>query len=356
MRFALTVACALLLAAASAGGQATDLEKLDIVLKMIPDGPVAIVFGEPIPRAEFARLYQIEVMRTTQIRGGQRIPDGARVQIAWRTLADLIQQELLYHQGRKKEIVISKETVEARWQEQLGQYRQGNPKLTEQEVLDTFRAKDRQTVLDQVERMLLIDEMRTRVLAEGNIVVTDDEIAALYEQDKELLVRRESLHLRQLFIRAAADDAPTYALGRKRAEVALARMESGQRFEGIVAELSDAPGKDAGGDMGPGPLDKFPAWLAEPAMRMKPEEISGIIESKYGFHIIKLIALQEGAALSLEEARPVLIQTIRTRKEEQVLLEYSDKLVTEGPDEIHIFLEMEENLAINPDYRNLLLR
>ena len=89
---------------------------------------------------------------------------------------------------------------------------------------------------------------------------------------------------------------------------------------------------------------------------MKPEEINGIIESEYGFHIVKLIAMQKGAELSLEDARPILEESIKARKEEQALLVYSDKLATEGPNEIHIFLEMEKNLSINPEYKNLLLR
>lgn len=228
--------------------------------------------------------------------------------------------------------------------------------MTEQEVLKTFGAKDRETVLDQVERMLLIDRMRDRVLADADVAATDEEIAALYEQDKDLLVRPESLHIRQLFVRGAQEDASARALAQKRAEDALGRIQSGQRFEGIVGEMSDARGKGAGGDMGPWPLDQFPPWLVEPSLQLRPEEISGIIESEFGFHIVKLIAMEKGAQLSLEDARAILEKTIRTGKEEQALLLYSDKLATEGPDEIHIFLEMEKNLAINPEYSNLLTR
>lgn len=356
MRLSLTIVFALFLASAGARGQATDLEKIDLVLKMIPDGPVAIVFGKPIPRAEFARLYQMEVIRVTRLRGGQRIPDGARVQIAWRTLADLVQQELLYQEAQKNKIVIANEDIEARWQGQLEQYRKGNPDLTEQEVLKNFGAKNRKTVLDQVERMLLIDRMRERALAGADVEATNEEIAAQYEQDKDLLVRRESLHIRQLFVRASPEDASVRALGRKRAEDALARIQSGQRFDGIVREMSDSPGKNSGGDMGPWPLERFPPWLVAPALQLKPEEISGIIESEYGFHIVKMIAMQKGVELSLEDARPILEKSIKARKEEQALLVYSDKLATEGPNEIHIFLEMEKNLSINPEYKNLLLR
>lgn len=356
MKYVALFAGALLFIAPCAFGQAVNLEDMDIVLKMIPDGPVAMVNGKPIPRMEFARSYQMELLRITQLRAGERVPDGARVQLGWRTLAELIQQELLHQEAIRKKVVIDPAAAEARWQEQLKQYRQSNPNLDEASVIKAFGAESRQKILDEVARMLQIEKMKELIFAEADVKATEEEIIALYDKDKDMLVQPESLHIRQLFVRGPVEESGGRDFAQKRAKEALGRIQSGQRFEGIVAEFSDSPGKADGGNMGPGPVGQFPPWLAQVALKMKPNDISEIIESDFGFHIIKLISMQEGKQLSLEESRPVLESSIGNQKEEQVLLIYCDKLVTEGSDEVLIFLEMEKNLSINPEYRNLLLQ
>jgi peptidyl-prolyl cis-trans isomerase SurA len=75
---------------------------------------------------------------------------------------------------------------------------------------------------------------------------------------------------------------------KRRAEEALAQIRDGIEFKQVAASFSDAPDALTGGALGWRAPARLPTVFAEPVRRMKPGEVSGVLRSASGFHIVKL--------------------------------------------------------------------
>jgi peptidyl-prolyl cis-trans isomerase SurA len=97
-----------------------------------------------------------------------------------------------------------------------------------------------------------------------------------------------------------------------RAEQALQQIRSGEDFAKVAAVFSDAQDALSGGSMGARPADRLPSLYAEAAKNLKPGEVSGLLRSPAGFHIVKLLGRQGDTlatpALRQTRARHILIK------------------------------------------------
>ena len=75
-----------------------------------------------------------------------------------------------------------------------------------------------------------------------------------------------------------------------RAQAALDQIRRGENFAKVAASYSDAPDGLSGGAMGARPLDSLPALYADAVKNLKPGEVSDILRSPAGFHLVMLIA------------------------------------------------------------------
>ena len=170
-------------------GQAQNLDELDIVLRSVPDGPVARINDTFIEKDDFVRLYRAELTRLEYQAQGRTAPDGIRVQIALGALRLLMEREVLLVNGRKKALTPAAESAEQEWKDQLakvqaGLARQGGPALTEQEIL-AKSGMSKKDAIQQIQKDMTILAMRKSILADKKVSVSDDEIKRIYEDNKE---------------------------------------------------------------------------------------------------------------------------------------------------------------------------
>jgi hypothetical protein len=94
-------------------------------------------------------------------------------------------------------------------------------------------------------------------------------------------------------------------LARRKAEAAIVRLEAGEPFEDVAAELSEEPGAEGRqGLLQPG---REGSWVSEfwnAAFALEPGEISPVTETQYGFHVLRL---EDRQVVPFEEARPAVV-------------------------------------------------
>jgi parvulin-like peptidyl-prolyl isomerase len=73
----------------------------------------------------------------------------------------------------------------------------------------------------------------------------------------------------------------------KLAQDLLAKVRAGESFEELAANYSDCPSAEQGGDLGFFPRGRMVRPFEEAAFGLKPGGVSGIVETQFGYHIIK---------------------------------------------------------------------
>lgn len=344
--------CALVFPAASVWTQAPDLSKMDIVLQSVPDGPIAKVNGVNVSRDEFVGLYQAEITQMAAGVGGAAIKDEDRVAVGIRCIYQLIQRDLLYQEAKRRKLTVTEAELKKRWDEELERMKkvfphaEGQEPSTDEILKATGVSKPR--ALGELQKTMLIDKVRDQIAKEKGVTVSDAEAKKFFDENKDKFKRPDALHLQQIFIATTKNkvpfDAAKKADARKRIESALKRIQAGESIEGVAKAVSEAPDKNRGGDMGMIPIAALPPFIVEPASKMKPGEMSGIIESELGFHIFKLIESSEGGDIPFDKAAPMIKERLKNEKMAKVIGEFCEPALSK-PGAVEVYLQLEKTLA-----------
>jgi peptidyl-prolyl cis-trans isomerase SurA len=149
------------------------------------------------------------------------------------------------------------------------------------------------------------DELQRRVIdklrQEGKLVqvsVTDAEVSEAFERNKSRLPRKEPTVTFRQIIMATQPSAAAKTIARAKAESLLAELKRGGDFESIAKRESMDPSKDVGGDLGWARrgqmVPAFEWWL----FTLPPGQTSPVVETCYGFHIIRVDRVQPGEVKS----------------------------------------------------------
>ena len=164
---------------------------------------------------------------------------------------------------------------------------------------------------EQIRSEIVRSRLRQREV-DSKVVVTDSEIAN-YLKNQAQQGRSEEYNLSHIFIGLPEQaDAEQIKTQLRRAEGALAELKKGADFGQVAASYSDAPDALQGGSIGWKPAGQLPTSFTEMLQKMHPGEVSGIIRSPNGFHIIKLVDRRDASTHSVvtqTHVRHILIKT-----------------------------------------------
>ena len=186
----------------------------------------------------------------------------------------------------------------------------GNVAVQNQMTMPQLRARLQQqgvaysTFRNNVKDQLLVERVREREVNQ-RIRVTDAEVDALLEQRRAASGNGVQLNIAQILVSVPEGaGAEPLAQRRARAEAALARVKAGEDFLTVAREISEDGNKAQGGVIGLRPADRLPDVFVETVRTLKPGEVAPtLLKSGAGFHVLKLIARQEGAAFTVQQTR-----------------------------------------------------
>lgn len=178
---------------------------------------------------------------------------------------------------------------------------------------------------DNIRKQIMIDELKKREVYE-RVNITDREVDEYLKQYTGANTSTTEYHLAQILISVPENAAPQQVeAAKKRADAVIAALKSGEAFAQVSAERSDAPDATQGGDLGWRDASRIPSLFADTIKSLKPGEISGIIRSPNGFHILKLDGVRNATAnnavLTEYDAEHVLIQVNSQRSAAQARAE-----------------------------------
>jgi peptidyl-prolyl cis-trans isomerase D len=142
---------------------------------------------------------------------------------------------------------------------------------------------------------------------------SNEQVQSYYDQHKDdRFTEQEQVHARHILIPLTPDaDDAAKAAARKKAEDLLAKVKAGGDFAALAKENSGDPGSASkGGDLGFFPRGRMVGPFEEAAFSLEPGTISEIIESPFGFHIIKVEEKNPGGPQPLEKVRDQIVNSL----------------------------------------------
>ncbi len=175
--------------------------------------------------------------------------------------------------------------------------------------------------------------LSTKILA--NVAVSDEEIAARYEQEKHTYTPQSSIRASHILImvkKGATQEEKDAA--RKKIEDVHKLAMSGEDFAELARKYTEEPNADIGGDLGFFTRGEMVKPFANAAFALKIDEISPVVETQFGYHIIKKTGEQETIP-TLEHMKNQLATTIKGEKGRAAFNEYKAELMDDADIEIH---------------------
>ena len=218
-----------------------------------------------------------------------------------------------------------------------------NNKITPAKLRETLEkdgvsyAKFREDIRDEI----VMSRLREREV-DNKITVAESEIDNLLNALKSQDGKTEEFDLSHILVRVPEQASPEQLRDRRaRAEQALAQIKSGTDFRQVAASFSDAPDAVQGGAMGWRELARLPSIFAETVKSMSPGEVSAILRSPNGMHIVRLNGRRGQNA-------PVIVSQTHPR---HILIKTSE-VVSEG-DARERLVKLKERLDNNADFAEL---
>lgn len=353
-------------------------------LVLQPARPVAVVGGVPIRIDSYQKAYRFVLMQYDQqleqlqneslnLAASQEDADtqqflqqlieqqitqlqGTISNLPVAVYEDLIDDEIVRQECARRGISISSEEIQERLEQQFGYYR--NTPTPAPTVTLAETATPTPTVTATEELTATVVPTVTPTPEPTTPPMTEEEFETNYaawlkeirqktgytEQDVRDLL--ESVMLRDKLEAALKAEVPTTAEQvharhilvdtQEEADAALVRLQAGEDFSAVAQELStDAATKDQGGDLGWFPRGVMDQTFEDAAFGLQPGQLSGVVETSYGFHIILVdehVEDQELDASNLQTLQENAVDDWFTAQHQSVPIEryWSSSIVPQG--------------------------
>lgn len=160
------------------------------------------------------------------------------------------------------------------------------------------------------------------------ISVTDDEIKKYYEEHATDFTTQEQRQAAHILIGVAkqASDADKQAAKAKAEQVLQQVKQSPDKFAALAKQYSQDSGSAAnGGDLGMFGRGAMVKPFEDSVFSLKAGEVSGLVQSDYGFHIIKLLAIKPAKAQAESEVRSLILQRLKAQRAGDKFAELAEK-------------------------------
>jgi len=306
------VAVAFALILVSAVGFAAD--------KKAPGDRVAVVNGTIITQGEFDRVLGYELRRAAQ--SGQQIPGAQMAKIENSILDRLIVGELLFQESKKKGIQVKPETVT----EQLMTIKQRFPSEAEfKKALEENNMTESKISAD-IKRDVAIQRLLDKEV-DQKVKITDEESKTFYDKNLQLFQQPERVKASHILIKVD-EGAPEEkkAEARKKIKEIQQKVQNGEDFATLAKTYSEGPSGPKGGDLGSFGRGQMVKPFEDAAFSLKPNETSDIVETRFGYHLIKVVEKQPAKKIAYADAKDRINKRLKDQKLRTERQLYFDKL------------------------------
>jgi peptidyl-prolyl cis-trans isomerase C len=310
---------------------ATPADNTPMATEKIP-AIVAKVNGQAIKKEDLLKGGQVVQMRAAQM-GRQLAPSASFYR---QVLNELIAITLLQQDAKAQGVTPSDQEVQQALAAQKSRFPNEDAYKKALQQAGVTESTLRQQAKDQ---LAVQKYVQTRIASSIN--VSDQAAKDFYEKNKAQMQMPERFHIRHIMIQVPQNAPPAdKEKAKQKAEGLLKRIQAGEDFAKLAAESSDDPGSKArGGDLGfmarnpnapPSPFETAAFAL------QKPNDLSGVVESNYGFHIIQLLEKQPPSTVPFEQVKDRIVAGLKEQEIQKQVAARAGQLRAKGKVEVFI--------------------
>lgn len=320
-RFTVTILLMLALIGSSAASEEKDLTP----------GKVATVNGTVITRLAFDR--EMSMIQQRQARSGQPLERSMLLKWQDKILEGLIEKELLYQESQKAGFKAEPGLVDNQLDDIKKRFPDG--KAFEQALTDMGLSEA--DLRSRVEKEQAIQQWIEKNFLEKS-TISEEETKAYYDGHPEMFVQPESVRARHILIKVDPKAADTEkATARKKIEEIQKKLKDGGDFEALAKELSEDPSRERGGDLGYFTKGRMVKPFEEAAFSLPVGQVSPIVETTFGYHLIEVLDRKPEGKTSYEDAKERIRQVLKNEKVRTQLRAHIDDLKAKA--DVQRFLE-----------------
>jgi peptidyl-prolyl cis-trans isomerase C len=272
------------------------------------DNKVAEVNGSVITKAEFdAEMSRVDVRLQA---AGQTPSTSQREEIRKEVLQTLIDRELLLQESANKTITVDDPSV-AEQIESLKKRFPDDPKYKEWLIQMGFSEEE---LKSRIKEEMAIKQLVDKEIVE-KITVTEKEAKEYYDNNPASFSQAESVRASHILIGFGEKvDASSKEAARKKIEEIEGRLKKGEDFAALAKEFSECPSSEKGGDLGYFERGQMTFPFEEAAFALEPGTVSGIVETQFGYHLIKTFDKKASTTISYSDISEKLQQYLKNEK------------------------------------------
>ncbi len=261
-----------------------------------PEVVLASVNGEEIGLSEFNSYFQKNWPLSAE---DNAVPPPLDIKLKF--LNQLIEEKLIIMEAKRIGIEVNEGELANRINAIRDDYSEnGFAKI----LIDNYI--DYQEWRENLRQKILVEKM-TRLAISDRVAVSDEGIETYYRENPEQFTRAEEVRLRQIVLK-----------DKEKAVNIRQRIIHGQEFQELARKYSCAPEAQKSGDLGWVSRGMLLREVEKAAFSLKPGAVSSVIESPFGFHILKLEEKRGPMILPLDQVSKRIERQIREIKTEKV--------------------------------------
>jgi len=242
---------------------------------------------------------------------------------------DLVIEALLDEQAKQAGIQVTPEELTAEMTKQLsGQ----NPPMTVEQYQKIVEAQGGDF---EAMKGFLAQNMKYHKLLEsklaGTLTATEDEAKKHYNENPQEFQTPEQVRASHILLSTKPADPnqtaeQAKAAAKKKAEELLQKIKDGSDFAALAKENSSCPSKEQGGDLGMFTRGQMVKPFEDVAFALKPGTVSDLVETDFGYHIIKVTEHRDPNQVTFEQAKPGIIEELTQQKRNTATRQYIESL------------------------------
>jgi peptidyl-prolyl cis-trans isomerase C len=269
---------------------------------------LAHVNSESVTKADFERL-----LVNIELSNRGPVPAERRNEIYRKVLDELVTYTLLKQEAKARKITVTDAEVE----EQLNTMKQA---ARTEEAFKKALA-ERKMTLERLKADARVEISIAKMMSAQvatTTEATDADVKDFYDKNPDRFKRSETVRASHILLRVDpnADEATKKQTSAKIDEV-LKRAKGGEDFGALAKQNSQDGSAAQGGDLGYFPKEKMVPEFATAAFALKTGEISDVVTTQFGVHIIKVTDRKPAGTVPLEEVSPQVRQYLTEQKKQQ---------------------------------------